>query len=231
MRRAPRFVAPAFSASPSRTGTGAASPVRTALSSDDRPEMTTPSTGTISPDRTSTRSPGTRAASGTSTTGASGPSPSSRRANSRKAAPRKLSARSRAARWAPRWSCRAPSRAATSIASESNHSGPAAADGVPRAGRERRRECDGDRQVDVDNPRPEAGDRRDEERTRRVHENRDGDGQGQPAKEGFEGGGHPGGLAGVKRPMEEHQVHRTGGRHAKAGQAGSVLGPPRLLGA
>ena len=40
------------------------------------------------------------------------------------ATPRRLSARSRAARCALRWTCRAPRRAATSIASESNQSGP-----------------------------------------------------------------------------------------------------------
>ena len=118
--------------------------------------------------------------------GASGPSPSSRRANSRNAAPRRLSARSRAARWAPRWSCRAPRRAATSIASESNHSGPLprtvfhalaakAADSAIAIG-----------QVDVDDPGPEAGERRLEERARRVDEDRDGDDQGEPAEEALE---------------------------------------------
>ncbi len=123
--RAPRFVAPAWTVSPSRTGTGTLSPVSTALSSVEVPASTTPSTGTSSPERTTTRSPAASAASGTSTAGASRPLPASRRANSRNATPRRLSARSSAARCAPRCTCRAPSSAATSIASESNQIGPA----------------------------------------------------------------------------------------------------------
>ena len=168
---------------PPARASAAASPVRTALSSDERPERTTPSTGTSSPERTSTRSPGASAVSGTSTTGASGPGPVNFRANSRKAAPRRLSARSRAARWALRWTCRAPRRAATSMASESNQIGP-----LPRtmfhalaANVTAKRDRDG--QVDVDDPGPEAGERRLEERARREEEHRDRDDEGEPAEE------------------------------------------------
>ena len=60
---------------------------------------------------------------------------------------------------------------------------PAAADGVPRARRERDGERDRDGQVDVDDPGPETGERRLEERTRREEEHRDGDGEGEPAEE------------------------------------------------
>ena len=94
----------------------------------------------------------------------------------------------------------------------------AAADDVPGAGREGDGERDRDGKVDVHEPGPKAGERRLEERTRREHEHRDRDGQRQPAEERVVRGRHPGVLAGIEGPVEEHEVHRAGRRHAEPRQ-------------
>ena len=128
-RRSPRRPRP--------PGSGAASPVSTALSSDERPASTTPSTGTSSPLRTSTRSPGISAASGTSITAASAPSPSRRRANSRKATPRRLSARSRASALRAALQLPGAQQGGDQHGQRVEPDRPAADDDVPRARRRR----------------------------------------------------------------------------------------------
>ena len=57
------------------------------------------------------------------------------------------------------------------------------------------------------------------------------DDEREPAEERLVRRGHPGVLARVERPVEEHEVHRAGRRHAQAGQRGAILDAAGLLGA
>ena len=134
----------------------AASPVRTALSSDERPDRTTPSTGTSSPERTSTRSPGASAVSGTSTAGASGPSPvePAGELEERDAAQAVGALERRALRAALHLPGAEQRRDEHRERVEPDRA--AAADDVPGARREGDGERDRDGQVDVDDAGPEG---------------------------------------------------------------------------
>ena len=155
------------------------------------PTSTTPSTGTSSPERTSTRSPGASAVSGTSTTGASGPAPVE--------LPGELEERdaAQAVGALEGGALRAPLDLPRAEQRRDEHrqrvepERPAAAHRVPRA----RGEGDGTGRSPPGRSMctiagAKAGDRRPEERPRREQHHRHRDDEREPAEEGLVRRGH-----------------------------------------